>query len=223
MASSTSQIQFGVLSFPYQILDVAGSIDMLSCCAKPLLASAGVPESVLEKAIDIQFHHIGVDLSSVELTANLRILPTTTVSTCPRLDYLLIGGPDPAWIKKQMSEEMKEFVRSRVVSGELKKVFTTCTGGMVLAEVGLLDGLTATTNHEGLHIAKELWPQVNWVKEPWVVDGDGGKFWTAGGACVGMQMMGNWVVKNLSTEVAKIGFAMLSFEPKDIEGKAIVL
>lgn len=131
----------------------------------------------------------------------------------------------PSWPKESMPEAMKEFVRARVGSGELKKVFTNCTGALVLAETGLLDGFAATVNHGTLDIARELWPKVNWVKERWVEEKAGGKteFWTAGGAFLGIDMMADWVVNNYGGEVAKFGFAMLAYEGKDFEGNVRVL
>ena len=69
---------------------------------------------------------------------------------------------------------------------EVKTLFTTCSGGMVAAAAGLLDGVTATTNHGAVPLAQQLFSKVNWTREKqWVVDG---KFWTAGGACAGMDM-----------------------------------
>ncbi|KAK0111721.1 hypothetical protein ONS95_002062 [Cadophora gregata] len=210
-------IQFGILMIPYQMLDVAGPIDLLSTSSKTLIehyAAAGFPgmAGLPEKAIDIQFHHINTTMDPVLMSANINLVPTTTVDACPPLDYLLIGGPDPLTFK--LDEKFAEFIRKHVESG--KGVFTTCTGGLAISSSGVLDGRKATTNHQALEMARQMRPQVNWVKEQWVEDG---QFWTAGGACAGMDMFSHWVAKHYAPEVAAVGLDGLDFEPRDIEGK----
>ena len=67
-------------------------------------------------------------------------------------------------------------------------VMTTCTGSMWMAHSGVLDGRKATTNRLALGMAKEMYPNVEWVDKRWVVDEIGGRkgeLWTAGGAACG--------------------------------------
>ena len=78
----------------------------------------------------------------------------------------------------------------------------------------------ATTSHQFLDMAKKLKPDVNWSKEQWVVDG---KFWTAGGACAGMDMFAHWVKENYGQDVAEVGWSALDFEPRDLYGKPRIL
>jgi transcriptional regulator GlxA family with amidase domain len=213
-----ASIQFGVLMIDYQALDAVGPIDILSNVSKKFLVEyekAGFPgcEGLGEKAIDITFHHIGLTLNPVELTAGIRMLPTTTYDTCPPLDILLVGGPDPYTFK--LNEQFAEFVKAHVGAG--RTLFTTCTGAWAIASTGVLDGKNATTNHAMIDFAIQQYPKVNWTKEKqWVVDGN---LWTAGGALAGMDMVAHWVLQNYS-EVARFGFTSLDFEPRDVNGKA---
>ena len=215
-------IQFGVLMIPYQIIDVAGPLDILSCCSKALLApieAAGMipgTAGLAEKAIDIEFHHINETMDPVALTAGMKTLPTTTCDDCPPLDFLLIGGPDP--FAFHLSDRFAEFLRAHVKAG--KGIFTTCTGGLAIAPSGVLDGKNATTNHGALDMAKTMSPNVKWTQKQWVIDGN---IWTAGGACAGMDMMANWVIQNYGMDVARFGLRMLDFEPRDIGGNRVSL
>jgi transcriptional regulator GlxA family with amidase domain len=208
-------ISFGFLSIPYQLLDVSGSLDILSSTSIPYLKSLesfGIPPSLAERGIDITFHHIGLNLDPVEHTGKHRSVPTCTVKDCPPLDYLLIGGPSPEFIQN-MPKEFVEFIRSR--TAEVKTVFTTCSGGMVLAASGVLDGMNATTNHGAVPMAAQTFPSVKWTKErQWVIDGEDGKFWTAGGACAGMDMMAHWVMQHYGADVAMAGFGALDYSPR---------
>lgn len=209
-------LQFGILMLPYQAIDAAGPLDILSSCSKTLTApleAAGFPgfAGMTGKAIDIVFHHINETMEPVALTAGIKVLPTTTCDDCPPLDFLLIGGPDP--FTYRLSDRFAEFLCAHAKAG--KGIFTTCTGAFAISASGVLDGKNATTNHGALDVAKKMSPYVHWKKTQWVVDGD---FWTAGGACAGMDMMATWVIQNYGMEVAKLAFRALDFEPRDIDG-----
>jgi len=213
-------IQFGVLLIPFQLMDVAGPLDVLSSCSKPYLQSIesfGLLPNLWEKGIDIEFHHIGQTMDPVTHSAGFKSYPTTTCDACPKLDYLLIGGPEPSFIQN-MPQVFIDFIASRM--DEIKLLFTTCTGGMVAARVGVLDGKNATTNHGAVPMSMQFFPQVKWTKDAqWVCDG---KVWSSGGACAGMDMMANWVLQNYR-DVAEAGFAALDYEPRDIHGKLVPL
>ena len=213
-------LQFGILMVPFQTIDVAGPLDILSSCSKALVGpyeAAGLPgfAGMTTKAIDIEFHHVSENLEPVALTAGFKALPTTTCDDCPPLDFLLIGGPDP--LTYRLSDRFAEFLRAHTKAG--KGIFTTCTGGLAISPSGVLDGKNATTNHEVLPLAKQAAPEVNWLKDQWVIDG---QFWTAGGACAGMDMMASWVIENYGMEVAKLAFQALDYEPRDMKGNPVL-
>ncbi|KAE8442983.1 hypothetical protein EG329_002446 [Mollisiaceae sp. DMI_Dod_QoI] len=213
-------LQFGILMIPYQVLDVALPTDILSSCSTDyfaILSKVNHPDAHLAPgAIDIEFHHINSTLSPVLLTSNTRSLPSTTLTTCPPLDYLLIGGPDLTTFT--LSPEFSAFIKAHVDAG--KGLFCTCTGALAIASSGVLDGRRATVNHEALEMAAQIRPQVKWERKRWVVDGN---VWTSGGACAGGDMMAEWVVGKYGKEVAQVGFRGLDFEPRDVEGKRVVL
>jgi transcriptional regulator GlxA family with amidase domain len=213
-------IQFGVLMVEYQTLDAVGPLDILSSCSKRLISGyeeAGLPgfDGVTAKAIDIDFHHIGETLQPLELTAGVKVVPSVTCDTCPPLDFLLIGGPDPLTFK--ISPRFTEFVQKHVAAG--KGLFTTCTGAIVAAQAGVLEGKTATINHGALEMMPKMAPNVKWVKKQWVVDGN---IWTSGGALAGMDMFAHWVIENYGLELAKLGLEALDFEPRDINGGLVL-
>ena len=214
-------LQFGILCIPFQTLDVIGPIDILSSCSKPYLSAfkdiPGFPADLADGGIDIEFLYIGATMEAIEGTASCKLLPNTTCADCPKLDYLLIGGPWPEFFLN-VPPVYANFIQER--AKEVKTLFTTCTGAMVAAALGVLDGRTATVNHQFLPTAKELRPQVNWVKDQWVEDGN---VWTSGGACAGMDMFAHWVKSNYGQLVAEAGWSALDFEPRDINAKLVPL
>ncbi|KAL9118723.1 MAG: hypothetical protein Q9187_004731 [Circinaria calcarea] len=212
-------LHFGFLMVPYQTLDVVGPLDVLSSSSAGYLKageSFGFPKGLSEKAPDFIFHHIGLTMEPVQMTGNYHVQPTTTYDKCPPLDYLLVGGPSPTY---QLPPEFAEFLQTRVK--EVTTLFTTCTGGMVLAATGLLDGKNATTTNWVVPFAREIFPKVKWTTEKqWVIDGN---LWTSGGACAGMDMLAFFIMSKYGMDVAEAGFSALDYEPRDVEGKRVPL
>lgn len=110
-------------------------------------------------------------------------LADATMAGCAGFDVLLIPGG--IGTRKEMANA--QFL------GELKRlaeasrmVATVCTGSLLLAKTGLLDGRKATTNKRVLQQVTAYAPKVNWVaKARWVEDG---KYFTASGVSAGMDM-----------------------------------
>jgi transcriptional regulator GlxA family with amidase domain len=175
-----------------------------------------IPKGTAATGLDIVFHYVSSDMKPIRHTGNLQSLPTTTCEACPPLDYLLIGGPSPDY---QLPGVFTSFIRSR--APEVKAIFTTCTGALLLAQTGLLDGKNATVNHVLLPQARKHYPSVHWTgSQQWVIDGH---FWTASGACAGMDMFARWVMENCPSEVVKACFMILDLAPRDICGKHLEL
>ncbi len=65
-------------------------------------------------------------------------------------------------------------------------VATVCTGSLLLAKTGLIDGCKATTNKRAFQVVKTYAPKVDWIAQArWVEDG---KYFTSSGVSAGMDM-----------------------------------
>jgi transcriptional regulator GlxA family with amidase domain len=85
----------------------------------------------------------------------LNVRPDYSFRSCPAADILLIPGGSGT--RKAMRETRKlSWIKSTAAGSEL--LLTVCTGSLVLAAAGLLDGLKATTHHEVIPLLRETAP-----------------------------------------------------------------
>jgi transcriptional regulator GlxA family with amidase domain len=173
-------LQIGVMFEAAQLSDIS-CIDILGNLSTVTVTALGpaAPRDLQENAIDITFHYISSSLDLAFMTPSMHAMPTTTYDTVPRnLDLLIIGGPLPS----HRPDAADRFLKEAVGGKRVKTVLTTCTGSMWLASSGVLDGKRATTNRLFLPLARQLYPNVEWLDQRWVVDGN---VWTSGGAAAG--------------------------------------
>ncbi|MGB7336930.1 MAG: DJ-1/PfpI family protein [Salaquimonas sp.] len=112
-----------------------------------------------------------------------RIMIDKTIAEKHDYDLLLIPGGDAALAQAQDKELMDWIIQ---VSENAERVMAVCTGTVLLAMTGVLDGRKATTNKMDFNRTVPFAPNVNWVKEArWVEDG---KFFTSSGVSAGMDM-----------------------------------
>lgn len=123
---------------------------------------------------------VGRTKDPVVADSGLRILPHYDIDDCPDLDVLLVGGGvDPS---ADLADA--ELIAWLAKTGEQAQwVTSVCTGALLLAEAGLLDGYRATT-HWGAMEDLARYPAVEIVPDQRVVR-DRNRI-TAGGVTSGM-------------------------------------
>ena len=123
MTSTTKQYQIGLVIYPDMTqLDITGPFQVFSF----------IPNA--------QVLILWKNLEPVRSDRGLTILPTLTFDQCPNLDVLCIPG-GPGQIKMMQDEEVLQFLRQQ---GETAKFITSvCTGSLILAAAGLLQGYRA--------------------------------------------------------------------------------
>ncbi|ORX87524.1 class I glutamine amidotransferase-like protein [Basidiobolus meristosporus CBS 931.73] len=107
----------------------------------------------------------------------------------PEFDVLFVPG---GLVDDELANPaILEFIETQ--AKKAKVVLTVCTGSVLLAKTGLLDGSRATTNKMAWKKFTPQFPDVNWVKHArWVQDG---KYITSSGVSAGTDMAAYFVKK----------------------------
>ncbi|KAG2008229.1 hypothetical protein CC2G_013683 [Coprinopsis cinerea AmutBmut pab1-1] len=202
----------GVLLFPdHQLLDAAGPVDHINCHSRAYLEALHLPPSLLDKAPIITWHYISLsdNLDPVATSAGPLQIPSTTLADCPPLDYLLVPGADP---RIPLSEATSTFLKARFT--EVKGLLTVCTGSLVVAQTGLLDGLNVASNKVVLLMLasqKSLNKNVKWVGDRRFVRD--GKVWSAGGVTAGLDLAAEFLRQHLDPELVATVEGIVEYKP----------
>ena len=167
------------------------------------LATFGVLSMARRVAPSIGMFTVAEQAGVVELANGLKVVADHGYATAPPSDVLIITG-GPGWQQQSKSTATLDFIRaySRDVA-----VAAVCTGGMILAASGLLDGHSATTKTEiigeeisPLALMRERYPNVNALDARLV---DCGKILSGGGVTLCIDMTLYLIERFYGAEVAR--------------------
>ncbi|KAH9479868.1 Isonitrile hydratase [Psilocybe cubensis] len=212
--SSHQVLNIGLILFPgYQWLDAAGCIDYLFNHSREALApyfSHSNP-GVVAKAPSMKWHYISSDRSLVHATSGPPQLPTATYDDCPGLDLLVVPGPDPTF---PPPPGFVEFMQKRYADPELKALLMVCTGSIMVAHSGILDGRQVCSNKfilKEMATAGTLNRKVKWIGDRrWIVDG---KLWSAGGVTCGVDLAAEYGRVHFDKEVGQTAMHISEYKP----------
>jgi cyclohexyl-isocyanide hydratase len=120
-----AQLQIGFLVYPGVIqLDVMAAYQVLS-----------FPPNT-------QVHLLWKTLEPVTSNEGLKILPTKTLEECPKLDVICVPGGGVGQVEVMKDTKVLSFLKQKGATAQY--VTSVCTGSMILAAAGLLQGYKAT-------------------------------------------------------------------------------
>ncbi|MGH8162028.1 MAG: DJ-1/PfpI family protein [Gammaproteobacteria bacterium] len=108
------------------------------------LATYGVLSMARRVVPQISICTIAPKSGPVRLASGLRVIADYGVHDAPACDILIVTG-GPGWEAQASDPDTLAFLRSRAQQTRLASV---CTGAMILAAAGVLDGKKATTKRE---------------------------------------------------------------------------
>jgi transcriptional regulator GlxA family with amidase domain len=145
----------------------------------------------------------------VTCAKGLRVLPDETWETAPPLDVLVYPGGRGTRVQLG-DEEVRAWLRGIAASGAL--VTSVCTGSLVLADAGLLDGRPATTHWGSLELLPTLGRDLEVRPDDRFVDS--GDVVTAAGVSAGIDMALHLVARLHSPERAREVRRYIQYDPE---------
>jgi transcriptional regulator GlxA family with amidase domain len=138
----------------------------------------------------------------------LKIVPNHTLEDCPPPHLLVVpGGYGTRPLLNKSA--LLEWIRVKAKYAEL--VMSVCTGALVLARAGLLEGLRVTTHRGALDLLRELAP--NATVDPSARFHDNGKILTAAGISAGIDCSLHVVGRLLGSAAATATADYMEYSP----------
>jgi transcriptional regulator GlxA family with amidase domain len=151
---------------------------------------------------------VGQTTAPVRCRKGLRVIPDVSLADAEELDLIVVPGGDGSR-RAAASQDILNWVRGHAARGSL--VTSVCTGALVLASAGLLDGLAATTHWSAYDELRgygrdiDVRPDERWVDEGQIV--------TAAGVSAGIDMALHLVARLASPDRAREVRREIQYDP----------
>jgi len=177
------------------LLDVAGPFEVFSVTA------------ALNRNSLCSVFTVAQQNKSIKTWSGFSLNPTYTFSNCPRPHILLIPGGigTRAEMKKA---QVVEWIQTTAAAAEL--VLSVCSGALLLAQAGLLEGLEATTHHQVIENLREVTPNTKIHADRRYVDN--GRIITSAGISAGIDMALYVVSRLFGEESARKAAAYMEYD-----------
>jgi len=167
------------------------------------LATFGVLSMARRIAPEIAIHTIAPRAGPVALANGLKVTADFGIDDAPACDLVIVTG-GPGWTAQAKAPATLEYIRRVHAS---RRIASVCTGGMILAASGVLDGGPATTKREvvppetsPLEVMRASYPRID-VREAMLVEGSGGGV-TGGGVTLCIDTTLHLIAGMLGPDVA---------------------
>jgi transcriptional regulator GlxA family with amidase domain len=168
-----------------ELLDFCGPLEVFSVTGRRDNSNSFNVYTVAEKS------------DPITTSNQLSVIPLFTIHNCPQPDILLVPGGQGT--RREMNNPtLISWIRACSQKAEL--VLSVCTGALLLAKAGLLEGLKATTHQSAIELLKEVAPNTTIQTNKRFVDN--GKIILSAGISTGIDMSLYVVAKLLGKEQA---------------------
>jgi len=108
-----------------------------------------------------QMRTISIDGKPVKSSCGIELLVDDSISTPSSADDLLIPGGEGIDVLRR-NADVKRFITNWLNARNNRRILSICSGALLLAEAGILDGVRATTHWGREGQAIRDYPNVNW-------------------------------------------------------------
>jgi transcriptional regulator GlxA family with amidase domain len=180
------KMKVGILLFnEVEVLDFAGPFEVFSLAK-------------INNEKIFQVLTIGETGEIISARNGLKVLPATKFSDDTAFDFLIIPGGYGAEEIEIKNKVVIEWIKGQQL--KVKILASVCTGALLLAEAGILDGKKATTHWMDLDRLESEYPKVEVIRNVKFVDE--GSILTSGGISAGMNMSFHIIKKHFGADVA---------------------
>lgn len=155
---------------------------------------------------------VGERVEPMNTDAGVQMVPDRAFEEVPHPYALIVPGGTRPTFKAMSNPAIRDYVRNAAETAEV--VASVCTGALILASVGLLEGRQATTHWACRKVLESF--GARYRRERWVEDG---KFITSAGVSAGIDM-GLYLAARLADEAsAKQAQLWLDYDPQPPFGR----
>ncbi len=151
------------------VFDLVGPLQVLSALSE--IAPEYRPVVVAER----------VEPMDTDIPGEMKVVPNKSFEQLPRPFAVIVPGGVGPTLGAMRNEAIRRYVRSAAETAEV--VGSVCTGALILASVGLLEGRQATTHWAFYKVLEQF--GAKYVRKRWVEDG---KFICSAGVSAGIDM-----------------------------------
>ncbi|MFD2331268.1 GNAT family N-acetyltransferase [Cohnella sp. GCM10020058] len=174
-------------------LDVAGPLDVFAVSS--------------DWGKDLHVYTVGEHAAAVKTVSGVVIEPRYSLADCPAPDILVIPGGLGSR-KEMLNERLSRWIGEAAQAAEI--VLSVCTGALLLAKAGLLEGMRITTNRRAFDLLQEAAPaSATIVRDVRYVDN--GRLVMSGGVTTGMDAALHIISRLFGTERALASASMLEY------------
>ena len=192
----TSNTPHRVIAVTYpdgQILDVVGPLEVFSRTAR-LLRDRGVTPNL---AYEVEI--AAAEPGPVRMSSGLDVIATRAYRYIRQVDTLIVAG-GIGTLKARDNPDLIHWLQRQHQRGNIQRIASVCTGALILARAGLLNGLRVTTHWDYCdELARDcpgcqVDPDAIFIKE--------GNLYTSAGVTTGMDLARALVDQDWGKEIA---------------------
>lgn len=174
-----------------EVLDFCGPFEVFSVVRED-------DDNRRESAAPFEVVLIAETEAPITTSGGMQVVPRHNFKSCPGLDILVVPG---GWgTRSQMNNPaMLDWLQARAT--EVETLTSVCTGSLLLARCGLLDGLRATTHWRALELLQTSFLEVIVDFDRHYVDN--GRVVTAAGISAGIDMSLKLVERYCGERIAR--------------------
>ncbi len=155
---------------------------------------------------------VGERIEPMATDIGAEMVPERTFSEVPHPYAVVVPGGTQPTFRAMSHPPIRDYVRTAAATAEI--VASACTGALILAATGLLQGRQATTHWAYRGILEHL--GATYVERRWVEDGT---FITSGGTSGGIDMALHLVAKHTDVRTARQVQLWIEYDPQPPFGR----